>query len=239
MTSILTIVHQETSNPGLIGQMLTRWGYALDQRCPAVGDPLPDPQGYDGVIVFGGPMSANDDQTLPFIAQELRCIEEILRVEVPLLGICLGAQLLARVLGARVCPHPKGIREIGYFPLYATDGSPLFQRSMYVYHWHQEGFELPIGAQLLAQGDLFCNQAFCYGQQSFGLQFHPEITSELIDLWTTRGADHLSCPGAQSRPLHFYQHQLYSAAVERWLSRFLSHWLALDSRDKSSRKLTA
>lgn len=239
MRSILTVVHQETSDPGLVGQLLRRQGYSLDQRCPAIGDPLPDPHGYDGVIVFGGPMSANDDQTLPFIQQELSWIEQVLKAETPLLGICLGAQLLARVLGAAVEPHPEGLREIGYFPLYGSDSGPLFQRSMHVYHWHQEGFGLPQGAELLAQGDRFQNQAFRYGKQAFGLQFHPEITADLIDTWTTRGAEQLSLPGAQARPLHLYQHRLYSKTVETWLTQFLSHWLASNRRSESAWELTA
>lgn len=237
MSSILAVVHQETSNPGLVGQLLNRQSYRIEQCCPAIGDPLPDARDYDGVIVFGGPMSANDDQTLPFIDQELRWVEQVLQAEVPLLGICLGAQLMARALGAAVTPHPEGLREIGYFPLYGAEGDDLFQRPMHVYHWHQEGFDLPAGAQLLAQGDLFANQAFRYGERAFGLQFHPEITTELIELWTTRGAEQLALPGAQPRSLHVYQHRLYSKAVESWLVRFLEQWLPDQSR--SSLGLTA
>ncbi|PSN19780.1 glutamine amidotransferase [filamentous cyanobacterium CCP5] len=230
MSSILAVVHQETSDPGLVGQILTSRGYRFQQCCPALGDELPDPSTYAGVIVFGGPMSANDDQTLPFIHQELRWMDRVLAADVPLLGICLGAQLLARALGATVEAHPEGLREIGYFPLYRAEDDRLFQQPMHVYHWHQEGFELPNGAQLLAQGDLFVNQAFRYGKRAFGLQFHPEITAELIELWTTRGAEQLLLPGAQAQSLQVYQHRLYSKAVETWLARFLDHWLPGQAR---------
>lgn len=235
------VVHQETSNPGLVGQVLQEWGYPLDRRCPAIGQPLPtELQNYAGVIVFGGPMSANDDQELPFIYDELNWIGAALKAQTPYLGICLGAQMLARVLGASVVPHPDGLREIGYFPLRPTpQGKSIFGQPMHVYQWHKEGFELPAGATLLATGGGFPNQAFCYGDRAFGLQFHPEITAELIDHWTSGAPEQLELPGAQARPLHFYQHQLYQRAVENWLRQFLWQWLQLQSKSASDWSLSA
>ena len=126
--SILVIVHQETSNPGLVGDKLRSRGYHLDIRCPALGDALPKTMAHHaGAIVFGGPMSANDDDTLPFLRTELDWITMAVASGRPYLGICLGAQLLARVLGASVTPHSEGQREIGYCALQPTPtGSPLF-----------------------------------------------------------------------------------------------------------------
>lgn len=226
-STILTIVHQPTSDPGLVGQVLNQWGFALDRRCPAAGDSLPsDLDGYSGVVVFGGPMSANDDQTLPFIQAELAWIERVLAARIPYLGICLGAQLLARVLGARVTVHPQGLREAGYYPILPTDcGRGLFPQPMMVYQWHQEGFSLPHQGRLLATGETFPHQAFSYGERAFGLQFHPEMTPILINRWTTDGADQLTLPGTQSRPYHLSQHRLYHRRMEQWLQRFLRHWL--------------
>lgn len=228
MRQILVVVHQETSNPGLVGQVLRDWGYTLDLRCPAIGQALPkDLAPYSGVIILGGPMSANDDQRLPFIGDELAWIPSVLAAQKPYLGICLGAQMLARVLGSQVTSHPEGLREIGYFPLWPTlAGKQLFTQPMHVYHWHQEGFELPKGCDLLAVGETFPNQAFRYGDRTYGLQFHPEITADLIEHWTTQAADQLALPGAQAKPLHLYQHRLYHEAVENWLRDFLSQWLA-------------
>jgi len=145
--SILVIVHQETSNPGLVGDKLRSRGYNLDIRCPALGDALPKTMAHHaGAIVFGGPMSANDDDTLPFLRTELDWITMAVASGRPYLGICLGAQLLARVLGASVTPHPEGQREIGYCDLQPTStGSPYFTTPMAVYHWHSEGFALPAG----------------------------------------------------------------------------------------------
>ncbi|MGJ3253110.1 MAG: glutamine amidotransferase-related protein [Elainellaceae cyanobacterium] len=224
---ILMIVHQETSNPGLVGDVLSEMGYQLDVRCPAIEMPLPQTMSHhDAVVVFGGPMSANDSETLPFIRAELDWISMALASKKPFLGICLGAQLLARSLGARVIPHPDDTVEIGYFPLRSTySGHSLFADLSQVYHWHSEGFELPSDAVLLATGDAFPHQAFRYGASAFGLQFHPEITSELVDRWTTQGHEQLVRPGAQPRDRQFQYHAHNSATVERWLRRFLNQWL--------------
>jgi GMP synthase (glutamine-hydrolysing) len=224
---ILAVVHQPTSTAGLIGHILQQVGFELDRRCPAQGDPLPATlERHSAAIVFGGPMSANDDDQYGFIRDELAWIESYLQPEKPFLGICLGAQLLARVLGARVAPHPEGVREIGYYPIQPTSmDRPLLAKPMLVYHWHQEGFELPQGAELLASGKTFKHQAFRYGTQVYGFQFHPEITKLMINHWTTEGADQLVLPGAQSRFHHLGKHRLYGPEVELWLRQFLPQWL--------------
>lgn len=227
---ILTVVHQATSNPGLVGAILREMGYRLDIRCLAVGDTLPPTlDDHSAALVFGGPMSANDDH-LDFIRQELNWIPSVLAEQKPYLGICLGAQLLARSLGARVTPHPEGLREIGYYPILPTaTGRAILPQPMLVYQWHQEGFEVPSGARLLATGNAFSHQAFGYGSRAYGLQFHPEITTTMVNHWTTEGADQLHYPGAQGRAYHISHHRLYRQPVERWLRQFLAHWLSISA----------
>ncbi len=229
MKKILLIVHQENSNPGLVGRILRERGYELDIRCPSLQEALPTTMdNHDGTVIFGGPMSANDSETLPFIRTELDWIPTALDANKPFLGICLGAQLLARVLGATVAPHPENKVEIGYVPIVPTiAGEIYFNSSIYVYHWHNEGFELPQGAVLLAVGKTFINQAFRYGDAAYGLQFHPEMTIDMIDKWTTLGAEHLKPPGVQSRDEQMQQHTLYKLAVEDWLKGFLARWLRI------------
>lgn len=228
---VLAVTHQPTSNPGRVGQVLQELGFDLDIRCPADGQPLPTTlEHHSGTVVFGGPMSANDEH-LDFIAQELDWIARALAAEKPYLGICLGAQLLARALGASVTPHPTGQREIGYYPVLPTSaGQGVFPGPLMVYQWHQEGFTLPLGSQLLATGTTFPHQAFGYGKRAYGLQFHPEITPTMVNHWTTEGADQLSYPGAQGRAYHLSQHRLYGAAVEQWLRQFLADWLGVTTQ---------
>ncbi|MBW4650185.1 MAG: glutamine amidotransferase [Kastovskya adunca ATA6-11-RM4] len=227
MNKILVIIHQVTSDPGLVGQILHRYGYTLDIRCPSNNDPLPlTMDDHKAVVIFGGPMSANDDETLPFIKTELDWIPVALASGKPYLGICLGAQLLARVLGATVKPHPEEKVEIGYFPIMPTSaGRKDFAEPLYVYHWHNEGWELPAGAVSLATGETFVNQAFRYGENAVGVQFHPEMTEEMLKKWTVLGAEHLSNPGAQSRDEQLQNHAVYAIAMEKWLTDFLHCWL--------------
>ncbi len=227
---ILAVVHQETSSTGLVGELLQQRGYDVEQCCPALGDRLPMAlERYAGAMVFGGPMSANDEH-LPFIRQELDWLPQVLAARCPFLGICLGAQLLSRVLGGQVGPHPEETREIGYFPIRPTAaGQELFGQPLWVYHWHGEGFEVPDGAVQLAEGDLFPNQAFRYERQAYGLQFHPEMTQSLMVQWIERAGEQLIFPGAQSAPEHFAGQTRYGPAVEAWLNRFLDHWLGLRS----------
>jgi GMP synthase (glutamine-hydrolysing) len=238
---ILVIVHQETSDPGLVGQLLRQQGYTLDLRCPAIGHCLPmNMDGYAGAIVFGGPMSANNDDTLPFIRAELDWIPTVLEAGTPYLGICLGAQLLARVLGGSVEEHTDGLREIGYVPIQLVrDRHNPFAKLEYVYHWHKEGFSIPQDAVRLAAGNVFPNQAFQYGESAYGVQFHPEITREMIDIWVERAGDQLTLPGAQSHTEQTAAHDRHAETVREWLESFLPYWLNSGSTQMQSGRLSA
>ncbi len=226
--SILVVLHQEHSNPGRIGRLLREQGFHLDIRRPRFGDPLPRSlDRHEAAIVFGGPMSANDDDA--WIRREIDWIGVALREEKPFLGICLGAQMLARHLGPRVAPHPQGRVEVGYYPIRAPrEGRPPWPDGFpsKVYQWHREGFDLPRGATLLAEGDDFQAQAFHYGRGAYGLQFHPEVTYQMMCRWTTAGTERLAMPGALPRERHFRDWFLHDATVARWLDSFLRQWAA-------------
>jgi len=228
---VLLVVHQENSNPGRVGDELRALGHELDIRRPCMGHELPrDLSGHAGAVVFGGPMSANDDH-LPFIRQELAWIPHAVASGKPYLGICLGAQLLARATGARVAPHPEGWHEIGYYPIRATAaGRGLFPEKLHVYQWHGEGFDLPRGAQRLAQTKWFPNQAFALGPNAFGIQFHPEVTGAMMRLWATKAGHRLTLPGAQCRTSQFQGHDQHDAGIASWLRGFLPRWLKSGQR---------
>jgi len=184
---------------------------------------------HAGAVVFGGPMSANDPDD--YIGREIDWIGVPLAEGAPFLGICLGAQMLAKHLGGRVAPHPQGRVEVGYYPLRPTEfGRGLMPWPRQVYQWHCEGFEVPRGAQLLAEGDDFPNQAFLYGPCAMGLQFHPELTLAMMNKWTVRGCRRFEQPGAQARPHHFHGRAVYDCEVLAWLEVALKIWLAADAR---------
>ncbi|MEC9099997.1 MAG: glutamine amidotransferase, partial [Pseudomonadota bacterium] len=195
--TVLLIVHQKKSVPGHIGHLFKERGYKFDRRCPCLGDELPEElEAYAAVAIFGGPMSANDCW-MPGIKAELDFVPKVLEAKIPFLGLCLGGQILARVLGADVRPHADGHIESGYTRIYPTEaGREWFAESDIFYQWHREGFDTPSTATLIAKGDIFPNQAFVYNKSAIATQFHPEITREMIDRWTMHGAHRLNRPGA-------------------------------------------
>ncbi len=226
MSKILIILHQKNSTPGRLGEALVHRGYTLDIKRPRYGDVLPGTmQNHAGAIIFGGPMFANDGSD--FIRKEIDWIHVPLREDKPFLGICLGAHLLAKQLGARVRRHRHGCVEAGYYPIRPTMEGRKFiaQWPARVYQWHHEGFDIPHGARLLARGELFRNQAMAYGQHAFGLQFHPELTLAMMNRWTCVGAAMLEKKCAQPKRLHFYGRSHYDSALARWLDSFLDTWL--------------
>ena len=222
---ILIVLHQEHSTSGRVGYALKKLGYELDVRRPRFGDALPATMHeHAAAVIFGGPMSANDADD--FIRREIDWIAVPLRDDKPFLGICLGAQMCARQLGGKVFRHPRGHAEIGYYPIRPTAAGLALVDSWpeQVYQWHREGFDLPRGAELLAEGDTFEVQALRYGS-GYALQFHPDVTHAMMHRWTTRGHVRLEMPGAKPRAAHFADREVYDYSVRAWLSVFLERWI--------------
>ncbi len=225
---ILIILHQKDSSPGRLGQLLRAQGCELDCRRPCFGEPLPKTlRNYAGVIVFGGSMSVNDEDA--WLRREIDWIGVPLKEDTPFLGICLGAQMLARHLGHRVRPHPQGRVEVGYYPIHPTEhGHQICDCRFpgHVYQWHREGFDLPCGSTLLAKGQDFEAQAFRYRANAYGFQFHPEVTFAIMCRWSLLTRERLTEPGARPRHRHLEGWLRHDRAVARWSSAFLHHWLA-------------
>ncbi len=145
----------------------------------------PEPDSIDWLIVMGGPMGANDEHLYPWIAAEKKFIGSAIKKGIRTLGVCLGAQLIASVLGARVYPNTH--KEIGWFPLHLTpDGIacplfPDFPEELMVFHWHGDTFDLPQGARHLAYSNACANQAFLFGNHVLALQFHLDLKRENVE----------------------------------------------------------
>ncbi len=218
---ILVILHQETSSPGRVGRILEQRGFKLDIRRPVLGDPLPHSlANHHGVIIFGGPMSANDDED--YIKSEIDFCGRALKEDRPFLGICLGAQMLVKQCGGKVKGAPCGGVEIGWYPLQATEiGSKLLNWPDMVYQFHREGFDLPSGFELLATADLYPNQAYRVGKNAWGVQFHGELTEVMMRRWAVKGAHRFDLPNAQKGNAHLEGRLLYDQGLRRWMEDFL------------------
>lgn len=225
---VLAVLHGEQSTPGRLRRLLAERGYSLDIRRPCFGDPLPDTlQDHAAAIVFGGAMGANDPDD--YIRREIEWIGVPLKEGKPFLGICLGAQMFARHLGSRVFRHPQERVEVGYYEIEPTAHGDTLAGEAFprrVYHWHEDGFDLPQGATLLARGRDFEIQACSYGRTAAALQFHPEVTYACMCRWTVSGAQKLARPGALPAHQHFADWHLYDPPVARWMNAFLDSWLA-------------
>lgn len=235
---VLIILHQEHSTPGRLGRVLLERGHPLDIRRPRFGEPLPETMRHHaGAVIFGGPMSANDPEA--FVRTETDWIGVCLKENAPFLGLCLGAQMLANHLGARVYPHPEGRAEVGYYgltPTVAGEGHAEergFRWPSHVYQWHREGFDCPTGATCLATGGDFPVQAIHTGARAYGLQFHPEVTPAMMCRWTVRAHERTLLPGAQLRHQHLDGWHQHDGHVRAWLDRFLDHWLAPETVSQS------
>jgi GMP synthase (glutamine-hydrolysing) len=209
------VQHVPHEGPGAVGEALISAGHDVSLVRVDQGDELP---GVDelgdmaGLVVMGGPMGVHDDATFPWLAHERRLLAAAVQAEIPILGICLGAQQLALALGGQVTTGPE--EEIGVGQVRLTDRGledPVFGpagAALPCLHWHGDTFSLPEGGVLLAGNEHYPHQAFRSGQRAYGLQFHVELTPALAEGWrshlpagVTIGADDADRISAQGRPL--------------------------------------
>ena len=186
----LILQHTTEERGGLFEEVLLELGWGVEVLPLFAGADLPASlNGFGLTLVMGGPMSANQEKDHPFLKKEIPFLRKALKMEEPVLGICLGAQLMAKALGARVYPGPH--KEIGWYWLDQTPAArddPLFSLLdpyFLVFQWHGETFDLPPGADCLAGNPAYPHQAFRWGQVAYGFQFHLEITQPMLETWLT------------------------------------------------------
>jgi GMP synthase (glutamine-hydrolysing) len=184
---VLVLQHIACEPPGVYEDVLRERGAEIRRVELDEGEPLPDWQEFDAIVAMGGPMGAYEDETLPWLVEEKRAIGESVRAGLPFWGVCLGVQLLASSLGARVYPGPAP--EVGLLPVELTpDGraDPVFSglpSELLTLQWHGDTFDLPSGAVRLAGSPAYPNQAFRAGRAAYGVQFHLEVSPELAREW--------------------------------------------------------
>ncbi len=228
---LLVLQHIACEPPGAYEDELLSWGLELRRVMVGDGEPLPDWREFCGIIVMGGPMGACDDDRLPWLVAEKHLIAEAVRSGAPYWGVCLGAQLLAASLGARVYTGPRP--EVGVLAVEVTDAAaadPVLSaapREFLALQWHQDTFELPAGATALARSSAYEQQAFRFGS-AYALQFHLEVDVALAQEWAAvpEYADALEQslgPGALDRLIEdVRRHEAESVSLGR---RLFAGWL--------------
>jgi GMP synthase (glutamine-hydrolysing) len=183
---VLVLQHIACEPPGVFEEVLQDRGAELHRVELDEGEPLPDWREFDAIVAMGGPMSVNDEATLPWLTEEKRAIGEAVRAGTPFWGVCLGVQLLAASLGARVYPGPEP--EVGLIPVELTDeggADPVFaglESGLATLQWHGDTYDLPEGAVGLARSPAYENQAFRF-ERAYGVQFHLEVSAAMAREW--------------------------------------------------------
>lgn len=187
MKTCVAVRHVAFEDLDLLEGVLAERGFALRYWDAPTADPAElDTLDPDLMVVLGGPIGATDEASFPFLKAELKVVERRLKADRPLLGLCLGAQIMARVLGARVYANPNG-KELGWSELSLTpEGEASVLAGLAgtaVLHWHGDTFDLPHGAEWLASTPVTPHQAFAWGQRALGLQFHAEVSARGLERW--------------------------------------------------------
>jgi GMP synthase (glutamine-hydrolysing) len=224
----VVLQHAPTIHLGNIRPVLEEHGYDLRVVDVTTEDVAAiDPAGADLVVVLGGEMGAYEVEAYPFLEEEQRLLRERLAAERPTLGVCLGAQLMARSLGERV--YPGGTRAIGYRPVEPTpagEDSPIRHfAGVPVAQWHGDTFELPAEATLLASSADYRNEAFAIGRHALAVQFHPELTPEMHEQWIADSPDELAEHAIDPEALR-RERERYSARMQQASRAAFSEWLA-------------
>ncbi|WP_420012688.1 glutamine amidotransferase-related protein [Tateyamaria sp.] len=229
MTQRILCVRHETDPTD---DRITTWcnsnGVKADIRRPCQGDDLGDvTDNLAGVVVYGGNYNAYDSALHPFLNKEYRMIDAAMQANVPLLGICQGAQMIAHHLGAFAGTLEHGTYEFGYYEVTPTDtGHDILPQAMHMPQSHYHTFDLPTGARHIARNAVYENQAFVVGDHVVGFQFHPEQTPTGFRRWQKRGHDWgiYGRPNVQDETAQTALMNVHDPALETWFKRFMDRY---------------
>jgi GMP synthase (glutamine-hydrolysing) len=221
---VVLVDHADPSKDDRVSDHLAKLGYVLDWRMPWKGDALEAEIAPDlaGTVVYGGMYNVPDTPDLPFMQEEIRWLDRCMNADLPVLGICQGAQMIAWHLGADVGPHPDGQHEFGYYPIQPTpEGRDFLPETLYLPECHFHEFQIPDSAVRLAESTLYRNQAFRVGTRTYGLQFHPEVTRDGFRRWQNRNENIYAQPGVQPRAVQDQLGDAHDAVIDAWFRSFL------------------
>ncbi len=228
---ILFIQHGDTDKPGLLGEVLEGLGVACDVLHPYLDQPIPANLGdYAGLALGGGAQGVYEQDKYPYLTQECHLVREAMAVDRPVIGLCLGGQLMASALGAEV--RQSGRKEIGFFevtldPLAQYDpvwsGMP---QTFITTHWHGDVFDIPLGGMKMASSAMTPNQLFRYGHSMYGLQFHLEMTPSVLDEMIEDSRDYLIGAGVDPELMRKQGHE-YLPKLEETAASVFARWAEL------------
>ena len=228
---ILFISHHNNAELGIMKNFFVKRKIAIHIIYPLKNQKLPkNINDFLGVIVLGGAMNTDHTKEFPGLLKEIEWIKKIIKKNKPLVGICLGAQLIAKSLGAKVKNHYQNKVEIGYKKITNSSKSKKgYIIPEKVYHWHQQGVTLPKSADLLAYNSTFKIQAFSVKNKIFGFQFHPEVNMKMILSWNLKSKAMLLKTGAENKEKQLLDHKKYAKKVKLWFENFLKECLELNN----------
>jgi GMP synthase-like glutamine amidotransferase len=229
--------HVEFEGPAAVADWAAQRGFSVHLFHLYRDPTLPSLSDFDMLTVLGGPMSANDEARLSWLGLGIALVRDAIAADKTVLGICLGAQIIAKALGARV--YAGGAKEIGWFPVQRTGAHPLFDGlpdSFPPFHWHGETFDLPHDAKLLAKSEITETQAFAVGQRVLGLQFHMEATEESVRALLKGAAHEIGNGVFEQQPVTILASIDRCASLRLLLDTVLDRLTGFaESRDRSAR----
>ncbi len=230
MTTVTALRHVAFEDLGILEDLFAARAWPVSYiEAPVADWKAFDPLAADLLVVLGGPIGVYEETIYPFLTSEIAAIKKRLAAGKPTLGICLGAQLIARALDARVYPGPE--KEIGWRPLMLTDagkGTPvrhLAAEHTFMFHWHGDTFDLPQDATLLASTDVCPHQIYSWGDSTLAFQCHPEVRARDLEKWFVGHAVEIAAASGVNVPFLRADTQRYAAALERQGKLMFTEWL--------------